>query len=149
MWGTATPPTNYLICDGSSVLRSGTYAALFAIIGTTFGTADGTHFNIPDFRGRSPLGSGTGTAAGATAHTLGATPTTGVGGEEKHTLDTTEIPAHSHTLTLGTNTTGSLVNFGITNAFNANTSYSTNNTGGGLGHNIMGPHTAINFIIRY
>lgn len=75
IWTTASPPTNWLICDGSSLLRAGTYAALFAVIGTTFGSADGTHFNIPDFRGRSPLGSGTGTANGATAHALGATPT--------------------------------------------------------------------------
>ena len=98
MWTTATPPTNWLICDGSSLLRAGTYAALFAVIGTTYGTADGTHFNIPDFRGRSPLGSGTGTASGATAHALGATPTSGVGGEEKHALIEAELAAHTHTI---------------------------------------------------
>lgn len=102
MWTTATPPTNWLICDGSSLLRAGTYAALFAVIGTTYGTADATHFNIPDFRGRSPIGSGTGTATGATAHALGATPTSGVGGEEKHTLLLTEIPAHTHDTTFPT-----------------------------------------------
>ncbi|CAK0747736.1 hypothetical protein CCP3SC15_1500002 [Gammaproteobacteria bacterium] len=35
------------------------YAALFAVIGTTFGSADGTHFNVPDLQGRAPVGLGT------------------------------------------------------------------------------------------
>lgn len=46
-----SPPAGTLFCDGSSLLRT-TYATLFAAIGTAFGTADGTHFNIPDHRGR-------------------------------------------------------------------------------------------------
>jgi microcystin-dependent protein len=46
----ATAPTGFLFCDGSSQLRS-TYAALFAVIGTTYGSVDGTHFNLPDTRG--------------------------------------------------------------------------------------------------
>lgn len=42
----------FLLCDGSAVSRV-TYAALFAVIGTTFGAGDGsTTFNLPDFRGR-------------------------------------------------------------------------------------------------
>jgi len=44
-------PTGYLACDGSSVLRAD-YPALFAAIGTAWGTADGTHFNLPDGRGK-------------------------------------------------------------------------------------------------
>lgn len=46
-----TPPTGWLICDGSSLLRAD-YPKLFDTIGTAFGAADGTHFNIPDLRGR-------------------------------------------------------------------------------------------------
>ena len=42
-----TPPTGYLKCDGSKVSR-GTYSALFAVIGTTFGIGDGaTTFTLP------------------------------------------------------------------------------------------------------
>lgn len=48
-------PTGFLLCDGSSLLRS-SYADLFAVIGTSFGAADGTHFNVPDLRGRVPVG---------------------------------------------------------------------------------------------
>lgn len=49
-WSTETPPTGFLECDGSSLLRA-TYADLFAIIGTDYGYADATHFNLPDYRG--------------------------------------------------------------------------------------------------
>jgi microcystin-dependent protein len=56
MWGTASAPTGYLLCDGSAVSRT-TYAALFAVVGTTFGVGDGsTTFTLPDYRGRTPIG---------------------------------------------------------------------------------------------
>jgi microcystin-dependent protein len=46
-----TPPTRWLECNGSAVSRT-TYSALFTVIGTTFGTGDGTTtFNLPDLRG--------------------------------------------------------------------------------------------------
>lgn len=54
-FGGITPPTGYLMCDGTSYLR-GTYPALFAVLGTNYGSADGTHFNVPDMRGRVPVG---------------------------------------------------------------------------------------------
>lgn len=54
-------PIGWLACDGSAVSRA-TYAALFAAIGTTWGIGDGaTTFNLPDMRGRVPVGDGTGT----------------------------------------------------------------------------------------
>jgi microcystin-dependent protein len=59
MFGGAVAPTGWVLCDNSSLLRAGTYAALFAVIGTTFGSADGTHFNVPDMRGIFPRGAGT------------------------------------------------------------------------------------------
>lgn len=58
MYGGAAAPTGWLLCDGSSVLRA-TYAALFTAIGTTYGSVDGTHFTLPDFRGIFPRGAGT------------------------------------------------------------------------------------------
>lgn len=59
MYISGTPPSGWLICDGSAISRS-TYAVLFAIIGTTYGTGDGsTTFNLPDIRGRVPVGLGT------------------------------------------------------------------------------------------
>jgi len=56
LWFTGTAPTGWLLCDGTAVSRT-TYASLFAVIGTTFGTGDdSTTFNVPDFRGRVPAG---------------------------------------------------------------------------------------------
>ena len=49
-WANATAPSGFLKCDGTSYLRA-TYADLFSSIGTTFGSVDGTHFNVPDLRG--------------------------------------------------------------------------------------------------
>ena len=47
-WSTDTAPGGFLLCDGSAVSRT-TYAGLFAVIGTTFGSGDGnTTFNLPD-----------------------------------------------------------------------------------------------------
>lgn len=54
----ATAPTGFLACDGAAVSRS-TYAALFAVISTTYGVGDGsTTFNLPDMRGLFVRGAG-------------------------------------------------------------------------------------------
>lgn len=67
-YGGTSAPAGFLMCDGSSVLRSA-YPALFAIIGTSFGSVDGTTFNLPNLRGRfirgvvnTPTTTGSGTA---------------------------------------------------------------------------------------
>lgn len=64
-YGGATAPSGWMICDGASLLRA-SYPELFAVIGTAFGSADSTHFNIPDMRESVPKG------AGLTGHTVGA-----------------------------------------------------------------------------
>ncbi len=46
----STVPEDWLECDGSSLLRAD-YPELFATIGTTYGSADADHFNLPDMRG--------------------------------------------------------------------------------------------------
>lgn len=62
-YGGSSAPSNWLLCNGQAVSRA-TYATLFAIISTTYGTGDGsTTFNVPDLVGRVPIGSGTGTLA--------------------------------------------------------------------------------------
>lgn len=55
-YGGATAPSGFLLCYGQAVSRS-TYSVLFGIIGTSFGVGDGsTTFNLPDLRGRVPVG---------------------------------------------------------------------------------------------
>jgi microcystin-dependent protein len=66
MWGTASAPFGYLLCNGAAISRS-TYSALFAILGTAYGSGDGsTTFNVPDFRDRFPVGAGTTYSANST-----------------------------------------------------------------------------------
>lgn len=65
MWGAAlaSPPTGYLTCDGSAVSRT-TYAALFAVIASTWGAGDGsTTFNLPNFTNTFPYGASEGSSA--------------------------------------------------------------------------------------
>jgi len=58
-----TPPTGYLICDGSAISRT-TYSDLFTVLGTSYGPGDGsTTFNLPDLRGEFVRGSDNGRGA--------------------------------------------------------------------------------------
>jgi microcystin-dependent protein len=86
-------PSGYLLCDGAAVSRT-TYAALYAVVGTTYGTGDGsTTFNVPDGRSRTVVGAGQG--AGLTNRTRGGG-TGAAWGEESHTLSQAEMPSHTH-----------------------------------------------------
>lgn len=60
-WPGSAIPSGWLQCDGTSQLRT-TYPALFAVIGTIYGAADGTHFNLPDYRGEFLRGMDPGTS---------------------------------------------------------------------------------------
>lgn len=67
-YGGSTIPAGWLLCDGQAVSRT-TYPELFSVIGTTYGSGDGsTTFNVPDLRGR--VITGVGTLSGNT-YTLG------------------------------------------------------------------------------
>jgi microcystin-dependent protein len=82
MYAAATAPEGYLLANGQAVSRIA-YADLFAVIGSTYGSGDGsTTFNLPNLTNRFPLGGGT----------LGTT-----GGATSATLTTNELPAHTHT----------------------------------------------------
>lgn len=149
MFAGAQVPAGWFFCDGSTVSRT-TYAGLFRVIGTTYGVGDGsTTFTLPNLRGRSPIGAGTGTASGATAQTLGSQPTTGAGGEQTHTLTTPEMPAHTHAdnfnYTIGKISGGGVVGAGS----NTDPGQVTGSTGGGGAHNILSPVSVVNFLIRY
>lgn len=74
MWSGSSAPTGWLLCNGAAVSRS-TYSALFGITSTAFGVGDGSStFNVPDMRGRVPVGVGTGVGDGAEDTDGGAVP---------------------------------------------------------------------------
>jgi len=115
----STAPDGWTMCDGAAVSRT-TYAALFAVIGTTYGVGDGsTTFDLPDMRGQFLRAlDDMGTAAGAanvdvdgTARTVGqtqsnATRKNGLTATTTSTTGTTSISgsavsngAHTHNIT--------------------------------------------------
>ena len=132
MYGGATAPATggWLLCDGGSTTG---YTALAAIVGA----------NVPDLRGRAPIGYGSG--AGLTARTtMGATT-----GTETHTLTEAQMPSHSHTYQFGNG--GALDTSGtyITQVSpNLVTVGSSSGAGSGSAHNIMQPSIVVNFIIK-
>ncbi len=133
IWNTATPPAKFLLENGAEVSRS-TYADLFAVIGTTFGSTSGSTFTLPDSRGRVTVGAGTG--SGLTPRTLAAT-----GGEESHVLSIAEMPAHTHTIPTKAGSGDSFIKRDASTSASDKTSGST---GGGSAHNTMQP-----FLVRY
>lgn len=156
MYAAAAAPTGWQLCDGSSLLRAGAFAALFAIIGTTYGSADGSHFNVPDLRGRVPVGVGTGTGGGTsgtglpaggsalTARSLGSWL-----GEETHTQTAAEVGTHTHTVSGGINGltagTGSPNGGGL---FGPAAAIVINNGGSSTPFNVIQPVMGVNFIIK-
>ena len=159
----ATAPTGYLVCDGSAVSRT-TYAALFAALTVTvngvdtlpWGDGDGsTTFNLPDFRGRTAIGSGTGTGGNATAHALASK-----GGTETHKLTAAQsgVPAHAHPLAnssivYNSSSTQRMATSGSGTAISVNTNvglntYNNTAADASAAHPNMQPYATVTKIIR-
>lgn len=92
----STAPTGWLLCDGSAVSRT-TYASLFAVIGTSHGSGNGTTtFNLPDYRGRFLRGVD-GTAGNDTDKTSRTAMNTGGNtGNLVGSVQTDQFKAHNH-----------------------------------------------------
>ena len=138
MFGGSTAPSKWLLCNGAAVSRT-TYADLFTAISTTYGVGDGTTtFNLPDLRGRAPIGAGQG--SGLTDRTLGSSL-----GEEAHVLTSGENGPHTHGLPVsgsGSGTGAMLFSSGQKKDTQASGS-----SGSGSAHNNIQPSLVVNFII--
>jgi len=145
---TETPPNGTLEADGASLLRSA-YPALFAKIGTLYGTADADHFNLPDMRGRFPRiwahGSGndpdraTRTAPAVTGATLAA-------GDHVGTEQTGAVESHQHN---GTTYGNDINTAGKWGAGNSSVEVGTALTSLYGGNETRPINTAMMMVIRY
>jgi microcystin-dependent protein len=159
MWGTASAPTGDLLCNGAAVSRS-TYSALFAVLGTTYGSGDGsTTFNLPDFRDRFPVGAGTTYSANSTGGSANATLVS-----HTHTATSTDA-GHTHNIQVSNlsgasvddRLAGSGADYGIANVNDSGTNVksstasitTTISTEGSSGTNAnLPPYLGVYFIIK-
>lgn len=143
-YGNKEAPTNWLSCNGQAVSRT-TYADLFTIIGTQFGSGDGsTTFNLPDLNQyRVPIGYDR-TEEQSNRMNLGT-----VGGEEKHTMTINELVAHNHIAEFQGNYGQDGSFYGVaTNSGADGENVKTKKTGGGQPFNVMQPYVTTNYIIK-
>lgn len=144
-YGSSVVPETYLLCNGQAVSRTD-YPELFAIIGTSFGSGDGsTTFNVPDYRDKFVLGAG------------GDVDLAETGGEKTHTLTVDELAAHEHQLIdtinnrpqVGWNPASPNTNMIAYTAQNGMGRYlNAAKTGGGKPHNNMPPYVGTYYIIK-
>jgi len=161
-WSASSIPTGFLECNGAEVSRT-TYAALFAIVGTTYGAGDGAStFLLPDIQDNVPLGK-SGTKALASTGGANTVASTGnVGGSTANaTLSTSQLASHSHTVPTQSGGVFSNANISGGGTSTPSGTKSTGNTGSGSGHShnmsatfsgdatsVLQPYIAVIYIIK-
>lgn len=151
----SSAPSGFLICDGSAVSRT-TYATLFSVIGTTFGTGDGsTTFNLPNLKGRTIVGYNSGDASFDAIGETGGAQTANLA--HSHTQN-----AHTHSIsgTTGDRSANQIIYAGggsCSPDSHTHTFSFTSGAASDLGTNsqlsatqtIQNPYLTLNFIIRH
>lgn len=140
------PPKGWAFCNGQ-LLPINQNQALFSLLGTTFGGDGRVNFALPNLQGRVPLHFGNGFSLGQ------------AGGETAHTLNISEMPAHTHTpvaSAAAADQASPANNYWATNgtftpyAASSNETMVTqavSNVGGSQPHSNMSPYLALNFCI--
>jgi len=138
------PPKGWAFCNGT-LLPINQNQALFSILGTTYGGDGRQTFGLPNLQGRVPMHVGDGIVLGE------------LGGETTHTLNISELPAHTHVPVGSSNDasapdpTGNLwatklsIYAGSSN--NAMKPACIGAVGGSQPHQNMSPYLVLNFII--
>jgi microcystin-dependent protein len=173
-WGASAPTSAFALAYGQAISRT-TYASLFSLLGTTYGTGDGTTtFNLPDLRGRVIAGKDdmggsaasrlTSTYFGTSAAALGA-----AGGSQSHTLTAGESAVLTYTSSFTVSPTQWAASTLVSNVRNdsgstnnvwtgsingnainiaSNGTISTTSNAGGNPHAIVQPTIIANILIR-
>jgi microcystin-dependent protein len=142
-------PRNFAMCSGQT-LSINQNQALFALLGTVYGGNGVTTFQLPDLRGRTPVGYGNNYPIGTSF------------GVEGVTLNSSQVPAHTHAIN-ATTTAGTLrdpngsiygtpANSGQAYASASSgatqlTAQQMQNAGGSQPHSNLQPYNVLNFSI--
>ena len=145
-------PRGWALCGGQ-LLPIAQNAALFSILGTTFGGDGRTNFALPDLRGRGPVGAGQG--AGLSNIVLGE-----MAGAESVTLQVSNMPAHTHSIGCDNTGAGSTAPSGMVPGSDSKSAiysskppnatmnaHAVGATGGSQPFSVRDPYLGINFII--
>jgi len=158
-YGGSSAPSGYVLCDGTAYSRTVTYDTLFGVISDAYGVGDGsTTFNVPDLRGRVPLGKDD--MGGSSADRVTGTQADNIGegsGAETHALSIAELASHDHSFKYKAGSTGTLTNttYPAATSMGGNPDGPSTNTviigdtGSGTAHNNMSPYQTVNYIIKY
>ncbi len=152
MFGGSTSPEGWLLCDGTAYSTSThpEYEDLYAAIQNAYGGSDGTDFQVPNLKGRMPVGLDSGQTE---FDAMGET-----GGSKTHTLTEAEMPEHQHQI--GVNSQN-YVDAGTNQILGSNNGYDgyalnpasgiqgCSKVGGGDAHENMPPFLVVNYIIKY
>jgi len=144
-YSSETIQTGFLECNGASLVRTD-YADLFTAIGTVWGTADATHFNLPDLRGRFPRGWAHGQTTDPDRASRTASNTGGETGDKVGSQQTGMYSYHSHSVGYS----GGIAGYVFTNAGGWGTMTSGAGSIYANGGNETRPiNAAVVFIIKY
>ena len=162
-WGSAVIPSGFLECNGASVSTS-TYAALFAVIGYTYG-GSGASFNLPDLTDRTVVNKSNTKSLAQTGGANTVTPTGNISGSTgSTTLTTNQIASHGHNISCRSGNPAGGGGVGInraTDCIQATPIITTTQTGGGQSHDhtlsanfvgsansVLQPGLVLNYIIK-
>jgi microcystin-dependent protein len=146
-WGSSAPSSYFVFPYGQAISRT-TYAALFSLIGTGYGSGDGsTTFNIPDIRGRIVAGADGmgGSLAGRldTASGMNGTGVGAVGGAQTKTLLTANLPAYTPSGTISGSVTSLNLEMRSSSSSGGNVA-NTVSQGNGGGTSVGGQNVNVN-----
>jgi microcystin-dependent protein len=147
-------PNGWAFCNGQ-LLPISRYTAVFSLLGTNYGGDGRTTFALPNLQGRTPIHQGTG--PGLTPRSLGE-----MGGSETVSLNSQQLPPHTHAARGSTVPTGPAPAGTIWSGLGGrdapkyygsgtpNTPMATTliaPSGGGGAHNNLSPYVTLNYII--